>query len=93
MTNSNELTLYIINDGYIYDHYIVPTIANLSRKHSKGLFLKSKALISFKRIADLAAKRYYTEINASGYLGMFTVDDRKATANELYEYYLDDILS
>lgn len=93
MTNSNELTLYIINDGYIYEHYVVPTIANLSKKHSKGLFLKDKALISFKRIADFAAKRYYTEINASGYIGKFSVDDIKATANELYEYYLDEIVS
>ena len=93
MTNANELVLYAINDGHIYESLTVPTIELLRKKHSKGIFTKDKALLVFKRIADYAAKRYYVEISPEGYITRFSVEDRKQAANELYEYYLEEIVS
>lgn len=93
MDNASELVLYAINDGHIYESLTVPTIALLKKKHAKGIFTKDKALICYKRIADYAAKRYYAEISPNGFIAKFSVDDRKQAANELYDYYLDEVVS
>ena len=44
---ARELTLYAINDGRLYDYWMVPIVRNLARKYSKGTFDADRAIDAF----------------------------------------------
>jgi hypothetical protein len=50
-TEARELTLYAINDGRLYDYWMVPIVRNLARKYSKGTFDADRAIDAFYPVA------------------------------------------
>lgn len=85
-----DLVLFIINDCDIYRHYTRPTIENLKKHHLSGKWTKEKALRSYMRIVNEGVNKYYRDINTDI---KFTLQDRKQAASDLYDYYLDEVVS
>ena len=89
---SEELTLYVLNEGRMYRCLTVGIIKNLAKKYEKGTFETEKALKSFYNLATEGAKRYAKEYaNADEWNKIFSVANRKACACELLEGYWENI--
>ena len=89
---TRELGLYIENTGFMYQTYTKPEIIRLAKKYKAGVFDKEKALLTFKRIADLGAKRYAKEFaNPQQWNIIFSPDCRKETAQYLLDTYMENI--
>lgn len=83
---AHELTIFIQQDGSLYRQMVTPIIANLAKKMVKGQYDHDKSLVVWKRLADEGAKRYVKE-----YGGNFDVPTRKAAAEELADYYREQV--
>ncbi len=90
---ANELYLFAVNDANLYRQRIIPIIANLRKKVSKGIYNPELALKLWKYAADDAAKRYNKEYAGSskGY-GAFNVGTRLSTARQLQNHYLSEVI-
>lgn len=86
---SMELELYAINDSGVYFQWIQPTLKNLKKKFVKGNFDHLKATWAFYRVACAAAKKYKQDIPNTEYT--FTVQVRWTVAENLLQYYMEDI--
>lgn len=75
-----ELYLFTMNDGIVYNRIRKPIEKNLEKKAHKGIYYAPKAVIAFKRVADIGAKRYEQEF---GGRNIFSVADRIAVAKRM----------
>lgn len=82
---SRELFLYATNCGALYRRMITPTIQNLRKKATKGIYDKEKAVDSFYHVACEASKMYNKDFGYS-----FSVQDRFTAAVEMEETYRED---
>lgn len=91
-TEARELTLYAINDGRLYDYWIVPVVRNLARKYSKGTFDADRAIDAFYPVACEAAKRYCKEFaRLEDAPHVFSVTDRFTVAADMVDYCMENI--
>lgn len=91
-TEARELTLYAINDGRLYDCWMVPIVRNLARKYSKGTFNADRAIDAFYPVATEAAKKYCKEFTrVEDAPRVFSVTDRFTTAADMVDYYMENI--
>ncbi len=85
---SDELKLYIDNDGDLYRQQTTSIIKNLQRKLTKGIYDKSKAEKLWMYLVENGAKKYAKEFGGGTWHKMFSMADRKAVAKELNEDFL-----
>lgn len=84
---SHELYLYIVNDGYLYEHQTTYIINNLQKKVKKGVYDSNKAIDLYYHLATVGSDKYYKDF---GY--KFSVGDRFTCAVDLENYYLEQVL-
>lgn len=82
---SQELFLYTVNDGYLYEHQIMPIVNNLRKKAIKGIYDSEKAVDLYYNLATSASEKYFKDF---GY--KFSVQDRFTAAVEFEKYYKED---
>lgn len=87
---SRELYLYTINDYATYTQAIQPVIRCLVKKAKADTFNYDKAQKAFYNVATFAAKRYAHDYGGC-YYKMFSTEDRRMTAAELLDYFMDEI--
>lgn len=97
---SRLLVDYVLHDSTtIKSSVIDPVIDHLRHDYLWDYFDKEDALKRFLGVALFAAKYYYAEkicgsyryYNNSEYTKMFRLNDRRAAAADLLDYYMDDI--
>lgn len=90
---SRELMLFATNDYATYTAAIQPAIRCLSKKYRAGTFDADKAVKQFYHVATYAAKAYAREFcdKATAYYKVFSTADRRATAADLLDYFMEDI--
>jgi hypothetical protein len=90
--DSEELLLYIENNGQLYKSMTTPIITNLKKNIAKGNYDKTLALKSWNNLADAGAKEYAKELGeGKPWNMMFSVAIRKETAVKLADSYSDDL--
>ena len=90
---SEELTLYIINDGFLHNQYALPIIKNLQRYVKKGTYNKEAAINAFYYLADTGAKKYCKDFaNVKEAPHIFDVTARFTAAAAILEHYEEHIL-
>lgn len=88
----NELVLYITNDGRLYKQMTTPIINNMKRKRKNGNYDDSLAVKGWQHLADEGVRRYDKEFGSGrGSLSMLNKATRMAIAEELKEYYEDEV--
>lgn len=85
---SDELKLYIDNDGDLYRQQTTSIIKNLQRKLTKGIYDKSKAEKLWMYLVESGAKKYAKEFGGGTWHKMFSMADRKAVAKAMNEDFL-----
>lgn len=90
---SRELSIYSVNDYAIYTSAIMPAIRCLQKKYRAGIFDADKATKQFYHVATFAAKEYARAFCDSNtpYYKVFSAEDRRLTAADLLDYYMEDI--
>lgn len=90
---SRELALSAINTYSIYTNAIQPAIRCLSKKYRAGTFDADKAVKQFYHVATYAAKEYAREFCDANtkYYKIFSTADRRLAAEDLLDYYMEDI--
>ena len=87
-----ELVLVITNDGDLYRQMITPTINNMKRKAAKDKYDRDLAVKAWQYVADEGVRRYDKEFGSGrGSVAWLNVPTRKAIAEELRDYYEDEI--
>lgn len=90
---ATELTLYAINDGYLYEHSAMPIIINLQKKAKKGTYNKAMAIDAFYYLAQEAAKKYCKDFaHVEDAPQIFDVTSRYTAAAAMLEHYEEQIL-
>lgn len=88
----NELVLFITNDGDLYRQMITPTINNMKRKNKRGQYNRDLAVKAWQYVADEGVRRYDRQFGSGkGSLTMLSKPTRMAIAEELRDYYEDEI--
>lgn len=97
----NDFTLYIKNNGRIYDNVIMPVCNSLARKKCKKVYDNEKAKKSWYNVVNYGLQRYYKNIYVKcyadeyGYIAawhyLLTTSERRQVADELTAFYADDI--
>lgn len=98
-TASRALLDYVINSSTMKSAVIDPVISRLRHDHLWDRFDETDALKRFLSVALFAAKYYYAEkilgsfryYNNSEYIKMFRLNDRRAAAAALLDYYMAEI--
>jgi hypothetical protein len=89
----DELVLTITNDGDLYRERITPAIENLKRKYKNGKYDRDLAVKLWQYVADEGVRRYDKEFGSGrGSVAMLSPATRKAIAEELRDYYEDEIM-
>ena len=90
---SRELTLFIINDGKLFEKVTSPACVNLAGKMRKGIFDAEKAKVMFYHVAEAGAKEYNRVFGSKdiAWNVMFPTQDRRECASELLEHYMEGI--
>lgn len=89
----DELVLSITNDGDLYRERITPAIENLKRKYKKGKYDHDLAVKLWQYVADEGVRRYDREFGSGrGSVAMLNPATRKAIAEELRDYYEEEIM-
>lgn len=83
---AQELSLYAVNDGRIYDYVITPVIASLRKKAVRGAYDGDKAIDAFYHVADQAARIY-----ARDFGHRFTVQQRFSAAVDMLVAFDEEI--
>lgn len=81
-----ELKIYATNTSEIYFNKVIPLLENYTRKYVRGTFDKAKAVQGFKTVVVEDAIRRYRKAYGLGPVGSA---EKKAIAEELYDYYED----
>ena len=84
---AEELYLFAINDGVLYNSMISYVIRNLEKKAKKGVYDTEKAIDAWYCVAEEASRRY-----SRNYGGKFTVTERFTCAVDLETNYREQIL-
>ncbi len=88
----DELVLYITNDGRLYEQVATPIIKNMKRKRKNGNYDDKLAVKGWQHLADEGVRRYDKEFGSGrGSLTMLNKATRIAIAEELKEYYEDEV--
>ena len=88
-----ELVLVITNDGDQYRRQITPAIENLKKKYKKGTYDRDLAVKLWQYVADEGVRRYNKEYGSGTYsVAWLNPATRKAIAEELRDYYEDEIM-
>lgn len=87
---AHELVLFITNDRDLYHRQAQPIIANLRKKHAKGVFDRAKAVKLFGYLAKSGADKYAKEYGGSP-SSIFNVPTRNLAAKELEEHYREEV--
>ena len=88
----NELYLYTVNTGDLYRKVAQPIMDNLAKKIANGTYDKTKALISWQRLADQGAARYDREINdGRGSMMWIPKKEREEVAKLIQEHYEEEL--
>lgn len=88
---AEELFLYAINSGTIYQCSIKPLIANYRKKISKNQYDEQKAVKGFENIAKIAAMHYEKDFLLKKYYTVFNAETRREAAKLILEYFEDEI--
>lgn len=90
---SNELELFIVNDGDLYRQSVQPIVKNLAKKVAKGQYDKDLAIKAWGYAADWGAQKYTKEYGGSGNgtYGSFNKPTRMDVAKSLEDYYRDEV--
>lgn len=87
-----ELVLYITNDGELYRGMTSSIISNMRRKRKSGKYDSALAVKGWMYLADAGVRKYDKEFGSGkGSLTMLNKATREAIAEELMEYYEDEI--
>ena len=87
---ARELELFAVNDADTYFAIIVPTIRNMEKKASRGIYDPDKATKAFEHVAEYAARVYNTRFGSSGRRS-FNPATRRAVAAALAERYRPEL--
>lgn len=91
-TESEELVIFIDNDGDLYQQRGEPIRANLSKKFREGNYIHSEAVKLWKYLADDGAKKYAKEnATAAQWNRIFSVADRNEAAQEMANNWLGEM--
>lgn len=82
---SDELSLYIVNDGKIHKTLTAPLQKRLAKAMADGTFDNAKALKSFESIANEGARAYGREGFEEPFT--FTSADKRAVARDMLDYF------
>jgi len=90
---AQELALYAVNDGQLYDSQAFAICRNLARKQLRGTYDADKALIAWQHLAATSAQKYNAEFCGTGstWHHVFPVADRKDAARIIADHYQDQI--
>ena len=89
-TESRELSIFIENNGDLYDTYILPICNNLKRYFKRGTYTREKAIDAFYPAATAGAKLYCkTHAQLSDYQYIFNVTARYTVAAELEKSFFN----
>jgi triphosphoribosyl-dephospho-CoA synthetase len=80
---SDELLLYINNDGTLYRNHTRPLHQRLALAKASGTYDRLRALRGFDRVVDEGARAYRREFPGSS----FSVSDKKNAASEMLRYF------
>jgi predicted transcriptional regulator len=86
-----ELFLYITNDSQIHKQRIAPIIKNLSKKVGKATYDGNKAIKAFGYAVVDGLKKYEKEHAEKGWAKSVDKKTREAIAEELLDYYSEQI--
>ena len=81
-----ELKLYATNTSDIYFKRVIPLLENYTRKYVRGSFDKAKAVKGYQTVVVEDAIRRYRKAYGLGPVGSA---EKKAIAEELYDFYED----
>ena len=84
---AQELVIFTVNDGDLFEGRIKSIIGNLKKKVKKGIYDPDRAVDLYYRLACDASKMYY-----KWYGYGFTVTERFTAAVELEQYYREWIM-
>lgn len=88
---AEELFLYTINNGTIYQCSIKPLIANYRKKISKNQYDREKAIKGFEHVAKVGAMHYEKEFLLKKYYIVFNAATRREAAKRILEFFEDEI--
>jgi predicted transcriptional regulator len=91
MSTVQELVLYITNDSQINRQRIQPIIKNLSKKVGKATYDGTKAIKAFGYAVVDGLKKYEKEHATKGWAKSIDKKTREAIAEELLDYYSEQI--
>ena len=90
-TTAQELVLYITNDGQLYRSRTTPIIKNMQRKINKDQYNDQKAEKAFMYLVKDGIKKYEKEHANPGWAKQVDKKTKEAIAQELLDYYMDEI--
>lgn len=95
-TKADILLNYIINDGSIYVSHVSPTLENLKKKVDADIYDEEAALVSWMKIVDLGAKKYFNEFGRDeseelSWHSMFDSEMRETVARDLQNHYNEQL--
>jgi len=79
---ARELTLFIENDGRLYQQITTPIINNYAKKKVKGTFNKPLALKGLLNLVEAGRRKYIKDFGSLG--GTVSMDTKKEIAKQLY---------
>lgn len=89
---ANELSLFAVNDGTLYDSRVMPICINLSKHLAAGNYKAEEAIKVWENLADEAAKSYAKQFDKEGnWNKIFKPEDRKQAAKYFAEYYEEHV--
>ena len=86
-----ELVLYITNDSQLFRQRIQPIIKNLSKKVGKATYDGIKAIKAFGYAVTDGLKKYEKDHATKGWAKSVDKKTREAIAEELLDYYSEEI--
>jgi hypothetical protein len=89
----DDIKFVAVNDAQLYRQQGYPIIENLAKKMAKGQFDTTKAIKLYSYLADAAVKNYSVKHMGSSKptLTILSKPERQILAQNLFEYYADDI--
>lgn len=88
---ARELVLYITNDGQLYRGRTTAIIKNLQKKIDKENYDGTKAEKAFMYLVNDGIKKYEKEHASPGWAKQIKKQTKEAIAQELLDYYMDEI--
>lgn len=96
-----DVTLYIENNGTLYNNVIMPVCNNLARKKFKGSYDDEKAKKAWYDVVNYGLQRYFVDVykkyyaDEYGYISawhyLLTTAERRQIADELQAFYAEKV--